>query len=378
MGMDFIVGEIRLFAFAWAPVGWARCDGTLLSVEQYPLLYAALGSQYGGDGTHTFALPDLRGHTPVHNGMGPEGFSVEPGEAGGQYHVVLTAEQIPPHTHPVHGYQSHPHRAVDGNVSAGAWQIPTSGAGQGTFQMGVADAAAHTETGTAADIAAPQRLLWAQDTVSSAGEGAAHSNMQPSLVINACVAIETSPQQTQSQHYQGEIRLFATDALPDGWLPCDGRQLSVETHETLYSLLGNWFGGDGVHEFALPDLRGRIPVHAGKGSANMPPLRVGTPLGAETVALTIDQMPVHRHQLLDPSGAPTSSSVAGSPGVGLPGNEGGLAPVSQVAEGEASQVSALHAETLGQSGLSEAHDNMMRSITWQYAIAIEGEYPPEP
>lgn len=360
--MDAIVGEVRLFAFAWAPVGWARCDGTLLSIQQYPVLFAALGNQYGGDGTHTFSLPDLRGRTPVHSGVSAEGFNVEPGQSGGQYQVVLTADHIAPHSHPLRAYHHHRDQAAGCATTTGVWQIPTSGVGQGTFYIGPAGYIGP----------ASQNLLWAQDAVSMAGEGAAHSNMQPSLVINACIAIEASPEAAENPgHYQGEIRLFATDTLPPGWLPCDGRRLSVEKHDALYSLLGNWFGGDGAHDFALPDLRGRVPVHAGKGPGNMPPLRVGTPLGAETVALTTDQMPAHSHQL--PSASPTDTPVTDSPV-----NEGDMAPVPHSAEATTTKPTALHAETLGQSGLSEAHDNMMPSITLQYAIAIEGEYPPEP
>lgn len=385
--MDACVGEIRLFAFAWAPVGWARCDGTVLQIKQYPALYAVLGSQYGGDGQETFALPDLRGRTPVHIGIAADGTSVHQGEAGGQYEIILTSSQMPPHTHSVRTYQRTQDKAgqATGKTSADTWQIQTAGAQPRTFRVGLP-----TDTPS-------QNLTWAVETISVSGQDAAHPNMQPSLVINFCIALDvlsatavTHPAGAaenergsrsgaerqggktlgdSAPYYMGEIRLFGGEKLPDGWLPCDGRRLPVEKHDTLYSLIGNWFGGDGIREFAVPDLRGRVPVHDGKGPKGMPALRVGTQLGTETVALTSDQMPAHRHELSGTAGTPEDSPVS----------TGDMAPLSQqVDESNRQGVTALHGETLGQSGLSEAHDNMMPAISLQYAIAIEGEYPPEP
>lgn len=409
--MDALVGEIRLFAFAWAPVGWARCDGTLVSVEQYPQLFAVVGNQYGGDGKTTFALPDLRGRTPVHSGSTDDGLSLVQGEAAGQYQVVLTVGQMAPHSHPLRAYQKN--REVEGGASSGAavWQIQTSRADDATFLVG------------ACDTGAANNWTWSSDTISETGENNPHSNMQPSLVINACIALEPitlqaqplstdlaagSPEKSRTEkssaeissaHYLGEIRLFATDELPEGWVPCDGRRLDVEKHDSLYSLIGNWFGGDGIHEFAVPDFRGRIAVHAGKGPDGMPPLRVGTALGSETVALTSDQLPAHRHPLFDTRSAQSEASGAGITGT-EPAHTGAaesqradMAPLSQPVfstdaatdaardgrtDAEADAASVLHAETLGQSGLSEAHENMMPTIALCYAIAVDGIYPPEP
>ena len=88
------VGEIRMFAGNFAPAGWMLCNGQLLPISENEVLFALIGTTYGGDGQSTFGLPDLRGRVPVHQGSG---FTLA--EQGGQETVTLTAPQLPPHTH---------------------------------------------------------------------------------------------------------------------------------------------------------------------------------------------------------------------------------------------------------------------------------------
>jgi len=97
MGQPF-TGEIRLFAGNFAPLGWAFCDGSLLSIGQYDALFNLIGTTYGGDGVQTFALPDLRGRVPVHQGTGA-GATRNLGETGGSEAVTLTASTMPGHTY---------------------------------------------------------------------------------------------------------------------------------------------------------------------------------------------------------------------------------------------------------------------------------------
>ena len=93
------VGEIRLFGFSRVPTGWFACDGSLQSIAEYQTLYTLLGTTYGGDGISTFAVPDLRGAVPVHQGTGP-GLSPRPlGLFGGTESVTLSTDQIPAHQH---------------------------------------------------------------------------------------------------------------------------------------------------------------------------------------------------------------------------------------------------------------------------------------
>ena len=102
---DPFLGEIRMFAGTFAPRNWAYCNGQLLPINQNQALFSLLGTTYGGDGRTTFALPDLRGRVPVHNGAsaGPGLPEVRLGERGGNNEVTLNTNQMPAHSHPVNG-----------------------------------------------------------------------------------------------------------------------------------------------------------------------------------------------------------------------------------------------------------------------------------
>jgi len=98
MAQPFI-GEIRMFAGNFAPAGWMFCEGQLLPISEYDTLFVVLGTTYGGDGQETFALPNLSGRLPTHQGTGPDGQTLTLGESGGSESVTLTVQQIPSHTH---------------------------------------------------------------------------------------------------------------------------------------------------------------------------------------------------------------------------------------------------------------------------------------
>src|SRR5687767_15211750 len=104
-----------------------------------------------------------------------------------------------------------------------------------------------------------------------------------------------------AQPYVGEIRMFAGNFAPAGWMFCEGQLLPISENETLYSLIGTTYGGDGESTFALPDLRGRVPIHQGNG------VSLAETGGVENVTLTKQQIPAHGHSLLG------SSLVANDP-----------------------------------------------------------------
>src|SRR5579871_154857 len=97
---DCYVGEIRMFGAPWAPQGWQLCDGTLLSIAQYPELFQLIGTTYGGDGQVMFGVPDLRGRLPVSQGQGTGLPPFMLGQVGGTETVALTGQQLPAHGHP--------------------------------------------------------------------------------------------------------------------------------------------------------------------------------------------------------------------------------------------------------------------------------------
>jgi microcystin-dependent protein len=153
------IGEIRLFAGNFAPVGWMFCEGQLLDISENETLFNLLGTTYGGDGQSTFALPDMRGRVPVHQGSG---FTLA--ETGGVEQVTLTVSQIPSHGHPLLGSADPASaRAVTGAV----------------FGRGPAEAYASEFTG---QVLAPQ-------SVATVGGSQPHTNFQPYLCINYIIAL---------------------------------------------------------------------------------------------------------------------------------------------------------------------------------------------
>src|SRR3954463_12980605 len=106
-----------------------------------------------------------------------------------------------------------------------------------------------------------------------------------------------------AQPYVGEIRMFAGNFAPAGWMFCEGQLLPISENETLFQLIGTTYGGDGQSTFGLPDLRGRVPIHQGNGFI------LAEPGGVETVTLTVNQIPAHSHPLV----ATTNPATALSP-----------------------------------------------------------------
>src|SRR5437870_3955379 len=118
-----------------------------------------------------------------------------------------------------------------------------------------------------------------------------------------------------AQPYVGEIRMFAGNFAPAGWMFCEGQLLPISENETLFNLIGTTYGGDGQSTFALPDLRGRLPLHQGTNPQNGISYTLAETGGVEQVTLTINQLPVHTHPVLV-----SGDSAAGSNPVGnLPG-----------------------------------------------------------
>lgn len=164
------LAEVRPFAFNFAPRGWASCDGQILPINQNQALYSLLGTIYGGDGRVTFALPDLRGRTPVHVGSSGAGSPVQLGQRGGEESHVLTVQEMPAHTHTAQATSATPASTAQG----GALLAPTGGGRRPLTPYGGASATLvplHTAS------------------IGSTG-GQAHNNMQPYVVINFCIALQ--------------------------------------------------------------------------------------------------------------------------------------------------------------------------------------------
>jgi microcystin-dependent protein len=211
-------------------------------------LFEVLGTLWGGDGVSTFAIPDFQGRIAAGSGTGPLLASRVTGEELGVESYVLTPAQLPGHAHSVTNGQ-------------------TGFTGSGTFK----------------------------------------ENHQPTLVMRFMIAVSgivptTGTTNTTSTPTIGEIRPFATDGgVPSGWMFAEGQLLTTASNPNLFAVIGNAFGGDGVTNFALPDLRGRTPIGAGQGTGLTNRSR-GDRMGADGTAISLSQVPPHTHAI-DPTGA---------------------------------------------------------------------------
>jgi len=163
-----------------------------------------------------------------------------------------------------------------------------------------------------------------------------------------------------AQPYVGEVRMFAGNFAPAGWMFCEGQLLPISEYETLFNLIGTTYGGDGESTFALPDMRGRIPIHQGNGYV------LAETLGVEEVTLTTQQIPSHTHALI------TYNAVANTPN---PGNN---------LLGLSSQVSLYFADNpsvpmnpgiISQTGGSQPHTNFMPYLCVDFIISLFGIFP---
>jgi microcystin-dependent protein len=164
-----------------------------------------------------------------------------------------------------------------------------------------------------------------------------------------------------SQPYVGEIRVFAGNFAPRGWALCNGQLLPISANAALFNLIGTTYGGDGQSTFALPDMRGRLPIHQGGGYA------IGQSGGAETVTLSSQQYPAHAHALY----ASNDSADAASPQGNLP-----AATLNTLAYIQIPEFTPMAAQAIGTyAGGNQPHDNFQPYLSMNFIIALSGIYP---
>jgi microcystin-dependent protein len=288
-GSEPFIGEVTMFGGNFAPRGWALADGQLLAISSNEALFSILGTTFGGDGRTTFGLPDLRGRMPLGPRTGPGLSPRALGQKGGADTATVNAPQLASHGHTL-----------------------------------------------------PAPIYTTQNTGGSQG----HPNMQPFQGMNYIMAIQglfpprnigdvdTVPiDASGTDPYIGGVTMFGGNFAPRNWAFCDGQLLPISSYQSLFSILGTTYGGDGRTTFALPDLRGRTAIGQGHG-AGLTNRRLGDRFGSETASLSGSQLPSHTH-----SPPPPSSIV------------------------------------LGDTGNNQAHDNMAPSLGMNYVIALQGTFP---
>ncbi len=230
-----LIGQIHAFAGNFSPNGSMTCEGQLLQISDYTALFTVIGTTYGGDGVTTFALPDLRGRTPVGTGSAPGLPTITIGQAFGAETVALAPANLP--------------------VEMGGSAAPISNYGP---SLGITFAIA---TG---GIFPSRNQEVFKDGDAADGPVSTEAGEPP---------------------YVGEIIMFAGNFPPSGYQVANGQLLSIAQNQALFALLGTQFGGDGVTTFALPDLRGRAAVDE---SAGQP---VGTQFGSSGSIIPIGEIP---------------------------------------------------------------------------------------
>ncbi len=267
--MSTEIGQIRMFAFNFAPgpdyerknKGWALCDGRLLKISEHESLAKLLGKTYGGDGVETFGLPDLRGRAPVHQGGG-----VAAGARSGLLKRSPIAITEATSTAPIkittataHGFldqQMVTITGVLGNIAA-----------NGVSRITLVDATHFTLNGRSGEIDAKTTPEAPGIIPGNAAyiSGGTVDEWQPQVAppylgVNYSICLDGDEVGGGDEPYLGEISMFAGTFAPRNWAFCGGQILALAQNTALFSLLGTQYGGDAQVTFALPDLRGAMPV----------------------------------------------------------------------------------------------------------------------
>jgi microcystin-dependent protein len=163
-----------------------------------------------------------------------------------------------------------------------------------------------------------------------------------------------------AQPYVGEIRMFAGNFAPAGWMFCEGQLLPISEYETVFNLIGTTYGGDGQSTFGLPDLRGRIPLHQGNG------FTLAETGGAEQVTLTVQQIPAHTHALL------AANSVGNDPN---PANNVLAESSATSLYQSGNPVTPMAPQAVGSIGGSQPHSNFQPYLCIDFIISLFGIFP---
>jgi microcystin-dependent protein len=165
--------------------------------------------------------------------------------------------------------------------------------------------------------------------------------------------------------FVGEIRMFGGNFAPAGWAFCQGQLLPISENETLFNLIGTTYGGDGQETFGLPNLQGRVPLHAGTGSDGIA-YQQGEMGGVESVTLTTQQIPIHTH----PFTASTAGATETSPSGQVIAQSGQRAVYT-----EDSTTTALAASSITPVGGSQPHENMQPYLAISFILSLFGVFP---
>jgi microcystin-dependent protein len=167
-----------------------------------------------------------------------------------------------------------------------------------------------------------------------------------------------------AEPFLGEIRMFGFNFAPTGWASCNGQLLSIDQNTALFALVGTYYGGDGMSTFGLPDLQSRVAINQGQ-APGLSYYDIGETGGAETITLTLPEMPEHTHAVGANGAAGTSDRPAGN----VP------ARTKASAYGSAPDGTTMNAGMIGNAGGSEPHQNLQPFLVVNFCIALQGIFP---
>jgi microcystin-dependent protein len=170
------------------------------------------------------------------------------------------------------------------------------------------------------------------------------------------------------QPYIGEIRMFGGNFAPAGWMFCEGQLLPISENDAMFTLIGTTYGGDGEETFALPDLRGRLPIHQGTGPG-LTNRVLAEAAGVEAVTLTTQQIPSHTHAMLGSTNLATANELTDN----IPASM--VAAGTQSAYGVDAPLGNLDASTVTPVGGSQPHDNFQPYLCVNFIISLFGIFP---
>ncbi len=345
-GDGMTLGMFHTYAFNFGLAGAPIANGQILNIASNTALFSLLGTNYGGNGQTTFALPNLAGRTAVSDGQGPGLNNIAIGQQAGSAAAVLAVSQMPAS----HGGASAPvdedqpelgvrylirttgifptqggsgssldligsvvkfagnftpsgYAACNGQLLSIAENdvlfaiIGTTYGGDGATTFALPDLRGRTIVGAGNGLTIGEVLGQGPVTVSQAnlpvemgGAGAPIQNVDPSLVLNYAIALtgifpSVNGGADGFDPMIGEIIAFAGNFAPSGYALCQGQLLAISQNQALFSLLGTTYGGNGATTFALPDLRGRTALGSGGG------FNAGDAVGSDTITLTLDNIP---------------------------------------------------------------------------------------
>lgn len=192
-------------------------------------------------------------------------------------------------------------------------------------------------------------------------------NLLFTCTLLICSALSPALKAQASEPFLGQIAFVPYTFVPNGWAECNGQLLPISQNQALFSLLGTTYGGNGTTNFALPDMRGRVLVHNGQAPGGATNYTMGQIGGAETVALTVAQMPTHTHTV----NAVTAEGNQNIPTGSLPANT----KILDKEYSDAPTDTTMKSTMLSNAGGSQAHENRPPFLTLKCIIALNGVFP---